>query len=355
MQLKRALSAVMTIIIVLTSVSFPVSAADNDRIAKVDAKIKKLEEKYNIGIKYDLNENGNPSIGTGTLTMLDKSLEYVTPEVVKQVSSYYEEKLGQKITYQFVYNPYKDQIPKGQALLGMFNTETAEIQLFLANSPQNTFMTGDSPLTIVHEFAHAMHFMIMDKYGEAKLAKEWKKLNNGVPYNGNQFVFFYNKVTFISDYGATMYEEDFAEVVAHAFVRNKDGQGFKHRLKTNDNLTALGKKIDYIEKLLPKVFKNTDKAVKNIHRVFSTATTLEYQDVKILGDGEELQYIGFTYPLYVLKGILSMNKIKANTEDCHWITEIGGWHVKDTGGKAYLVFPGGVEQALDKPLKIKSK
>lgn len=311
-------------------------AAEQPQNNQVDEQILQLEQKYDIRITYEVDENRAACIGTGSLTTLDVALDSVTPTVVKQVSDYYEKKNGSKLKYSFVYTPFH-KAGSMVELLGRFDEKTSIIEIYLPTSSKGTFTTGENPITIVHEFAHAFYQMFCDSYGVEKLNKEWIALNKGVKYNEGYLAYAYNKVTFISSYAATSVEEDFADTFAHAFVRHKDGQGFSHRLLTGDQKTALGEKVDYIESMLPKYLASTELARANLRRIHQTEVFLYYQGIRL--SGEKLQFIGCSYPRYVLNGILSTMKIKAkNTE---WLPDIGGWQVSDNAEKYYLIFPGG--------------
>lgn len=341
-KLKR-LSLFLAILLALLG-ACPAWAAE-DKNAKVEEKRLALEQKYNIVIRYDVDQDGTAAIGTGDLATLDVALSPVTAAVVRQVSSYYEQKLGSKLTFAFQYTRYH-QPDANVEILASFNTETADIELYIPSSSAGTFTTGASPITILHEFAHAYYFMFADKYGKSNMEKEWVAINGGVAYNEGFLAYAYNKVTFMSSYGATSLEEDFAEIFSHAFLRHREGQGFSHRLMNGDRLTALGKKVAFIEKMLPMYLTDTGTAVANLHRIYTNPINLYYQGIKL--SGEQLEYVGCTYPRYVLNGILGYYGLKQ--ESNRWIFEIGGWEVKATDGQYYLVFPGGYCQRLGQPL-----
>lgn len=231
-------------------------------------------------------------------------------------------------------------------MLGHFDKDKSIIELYLPSSSKGTFTTGENPITIVHEFAHAFYEMFCDSYGVEKIKKEWTALNRDVKYNEGYLAYAFNRVTFISSYAATSVEEDFADTFAHAFVRHKDGQGLSHRLLTGDQKTALGDKVDYIDSMLPKYLANTDLARSNLRRIFDVDVFLYYQEIRL--SGEKLQFMGCSYPRYVLNGILSTMKIKAKNRE--WLSDIGGWQVSDNAGKCYLIFPGGAMYMLEQPL-----
>ena len=342
---KRIISVVMALVL-LWSCFTPAFAAGGQNDA-VDAYIVKLEEKYGVKITYDTDPSGRASIGTGNLTTLDRALLNVTPQMVKQVSAYYKNTLGKPLSFAFRYSPFND-LDVNVEILGSFNKQEALIELYMPSSSKGTFITGDSPITILHEFGHAYYNMFVSYYGEAKMEKEWTILNDGVRYNPGYMMYAYNKVAFMSSYGATSLGEDFAELFSHAFLRHNDGQGFSHRLATNSQKTSLGKKLAFIETMLPMYLKDTDAAVKNLRRVYSAEIFVYYDDVRV--GGEHLQYAGYAYPRYVLNGLLSEYGIKA--KETHWIKEIGGWYVIDSANGYYLIFPGGYAQQLKYPVTV---
>ena len=344
--LKKMVSFAAAAAVFFAAVVMPAFAAE-DINAKVEEKRLSLEQKFNITIRYDKDEDGRASIGTGDLAILDNALSPVTASAVRQVSSYYENKVGSKLAFSFMYNPYHE-LDANVEILASFNPKTALVEIYIPSSSAGTFISGSNPITILHEFAHAYYFMFASKYGEKKMEQEWVALNDGVPYNKGFLAYAYNKVTFMSSYGATSLEEDFAEIFSNAFVRHREGQGFYHRLLFEERKTALGKKVEFIEKMLPMYLTDTQTAVSNLRRIYTTPYTLYYQDVKL--SGEYLQYIGCAAPRYVLNGILSYYKLKQ--ESSQWILEVGGWQTKTTNGNYYLVFPGGYCIKLNKPLTV---
>lgn len=342
--MKRIGIAVMALLLLIFC-AVPCFAAQQQQNANVDERILQLEQKYGIEITYETDKDGSACIGTGALATLDYALDSVTPTVVKQVSNYYEKKNGSKLIYSFMYTPYH-KVGSMVEMLGHFDKDKSIIELYLPSSSKGTFTTGENPITIVHEFAHAFYEMFCDSYGVEKMKKEWTALNRDVKYNEGYLAYAFNRVTFISSYAATSVEEDFADTFAHAFVRHKDGQGLSHRLLTGDQKTALGDKVDYIDSMLPKYLANTDLARSNLRRIFDVDVFLYYQEIRL--SGEKLQFMGCSYPRYVLNGILSTMKIKAKNRE--WLSDIGGWQVSDNAGKCYLIFPGGAMYMLEQPL-----
>lgn len=303
--------------------------------ADVEAKRLTLEQKYGVNIRYDVDPDGTASIGTGSLATLDKTLEQITPQVVSQVSAHYQKTRGKALTFSFVYSPFQ-QMGFGFDVLGSFEYATATIELYIPSYGRDVAMTGDGPLTIAHEFGHAFHAMAAPQYGEQQLEREWLACNGGVPYNGPYFVPDYNETAFASSYGATNYDEDFAELFAHLFVRGKDGMGMGALLQRGGQSTALGKKAALVEKLLGLYIGNAQTAAANLRKVYAAAPTVTYKGV-VLG-GESLQFMGCAYPRYILRSLLY--EIGLEAQQSTWVYEIGGWEVASAHG-TYLVFPGG--------------
>lgn len=320
------------------------TAADNIN-ADVEAWRVYLEEKYAIDISYDRDPDGKACIGTGSMATLDMALEMVSAPVVRQVSAYYKEKLGKPLSYAFRYNPYYDP-DSNLEILGSFDIESASIELYIPSASKGVFTTGDSPMTIVHEFAHALHFMLMDKTDAAQMEREWTALNGGVGYNTGFLAYAYNKLVFISSYGATDYREDFAEVFSQSLVRGRDGMGFYYKLQTGDERTPLGKKVDYLTALMPRYFADSGTVVTNFKKTATAQAQLYYKGVLL--SGEHLQFMGCAYPRYVLNGILGLLELKADSQE--WIQDIGGWQVKMTDGSYYLIFPGGYHERIVEPI-----
>ena len=62
--------------------------------------------------------------------------------------------------------------------------------------------------------------------------------------------------------------------------------------------------------------------------------------------------MGYAYPRYVLRGIMSSPEINEEIATSQWNTQIGGWYVVSTTGNHYLVFPGGVVRRQAASLQI---
>jgi hypothetical protein len=334
---KQVISAMLALVLCL-GFSLPVMAADN---SGVDAKIQVLEQKYDIAIQYEKDPDGSACIGTGTLHTLDHVLEKITPGIVKQVSAHVREKTGRKLTYSFVYKDHFNfALPSNVEAHGVFYEERGLIEILLPSSSAGTYSSGDNPLALAHEFGHALEWVCRSRYGEEKLASEWKALNGGAVYSAFDGRGSYSNTTFVSLYASSSYHEDFAETFAHCVVRDRAGLGFYHLLTKDGVKTALGKKVDYLAALLPQCLQNAQELSAHLQKVYTTPIYRDFQNQRLTG--VHMQYMGYSYPRYVLRGIMHSPEINEEIASSHWFIEIGGWYVVSTTGRHYLVYPGGV-------------
>jgi len=309
--------------------------------AQVEEKRAEIERRFGVHIRYDIDQNGTASIGIGALITLDTTLGHLTPAVIRQLSDYWEGRTGNRLSFSFVYSPFQNYASIiGGEVLGSFNPHTAVIQLYIPAFAADVFISGESPLTIMHEVAHAVQLMLDDLHGAERLRAEWETMNNGIPYTGpDNNTSGFDRFTFVSQYSVTSFEEDFAEVFAHAFVRHSAGQGFSNVLwRPNGEFSPLGRKVDYLESLLPLYFNDSEQMMANYRRVWTAPIFLQYGNLNLSGDFT--QYIGFSHPRFVLRSLVDMLEIEM--EAYRWVSHIGGWIISDTNGAQFAIFPGGI-------------
>lgn len=336
--MKRVLTLLLSALLILNILPLLAFGAETtqSKNAAIAQKAAEIEKKYGINIRYPQDREGNAIITLNGLITMDDALANVTPTIVKQVSAYYKEKNGKKLTFSYV--QHNTNLSINEAILAGFDDKTSLIELYIPTSSGSTIATGENPLSIVHEFSHALHLMCAAKYGAKKMQSEWKAFNEGEPYSADNIIENPNTKVFITGYAATMYEEDAAETIAHTFIRNRAGQGFSNRLTVNGKRTGLGKKVDYIEKMITANFTDTTQAVANFRKAHSTPTSTLYQGMKF--SGEYLQFAGYPQPRFILNGTL--NSLGKKRSDAIWIRPIGGWYVQEDNGSGIIVFPGGV-------------
>lgn len=329
---------------VLLALCMPFSAAAAEKLtpeqtsAQVEQKAVELEKKYDIRIGYPSDRDGLAKIPVSTLETLDMALENVTPGLVRQVSEYYRQKNGARLSINYVQRT--DNLVESsegiEATLGAFDNTRSLIEMYLPGGSSPVVMTGEAPIQIVHEFGHALHFLYTDQYGFDKMKKEWSAFNQGESYDRQNIMQNPNDKVFVSGYAATMFEEDVAETIGHVFARAKAGQGLKSKLTSGGKQTGLGKKVAYVEKMLSAYLTDTKDAVANYRRIYKTATSVTYQNMQF--SGEYLQFAGYAQPRYILNGTLSrLGKEKSRAV---WIRSIGGWYVREPDGEELIVFPG---------------
>ena len=295
-----------------------------------------LEKKYGITITYDVN-NGKPAITNNSLQTLDKSLSNMTDTLVRQVSAYYEQRNGRKLDVTYI-TSYDTYVLGGAILQAAFEERTSRIYIFVPSHGGKAILSGESPVAFVHEFGHAFHMMAQRVYGRDKMLGEWSAFNKGHRYNQRMAHANPDDTVFVSAYSIYSFEEDFAEVFAHTFVRNAPGTGFKHKLSHNSAPTGLGQKVAYMEQMIKLVLKDTDKAIGNFRRIYETPTSVKYEGLTF--SGEHLQYSGYPQPRNILSGILA--ELGRKSQKSTWIRSLGAWRVIDQNNEMLYIFPGGV-------------
>lgn len=353
--MKKLLSMCIAILLVISMSVIPAYAADSaaekapassadkaasesaeDSNEKIAESAKKIETKYGISIKYPKNRDGDAMISMNNIETLDRSLNTMTPGLVKQVSSYYEKKNGRRIEFVY-YFADSDYSYGGGVLMAAFEPKSSKIYVFLPTKAGRAIISGENPIALVHEVGHAFHLMCMDLYGEQKMTSEWTKLNGSYRYDSQGLNNNFNESVFISAYATTKYEEDFAETFAHAFVRTAAGTGFYKQLSKNSEPTTLGKKVSYIEKQINTYINNPEQAIENLRKIYKTPMNMTFEGITFYGDN--LQYIGYPQPKNILKGI--MNGLGLKSQKSTWVRSLGAWRVVATDGEMYYIFPGG--------------
>ena len=339
----RFISLLLVIAFVIGGLPLTALAAEEKTVAEYNAEIlekkQSLEKKYGISITYPQSEGKKAGINLATLNNLDKSLEYVTPEITKQLSQFLLDTNGKKLTIKFSHSPHF--LTPEPSPLASFTPATSVIELFSPRSSNKKYSsTGVAPTMIIHEIGHVYHEFLISKLGSAKLKNEWQSFNGSAKYASSKF----NKNVFISEYGATTYNEDFAETFARMFVCDRAGYSIAKSLKsTSKGPGAIAQKVAYLENLIAKYSPNAETALKNIKAVYKTPEKTEYKDLLI--SGSSVEYIGFSEPMGIFNAIKA-NKLPFDVKSKKWDKTIGGWTVTATSGKKYLVFPGGLYTAL---------
>lgn len=336
---SKAVSVLVSIIIVLAFLVMPVNAAEapdiqiyNENVAKI---AQEIEEKYNIDITYPIRKSGYAAVGAQTLRTLEQSLEYISPELVSEISNYYKKTTNskQRICVSFEYPP----LSLSESLLASFNTKEGRLRIFIPSSDGGMLISGTNPSAIVHEMGHAFHELAAAGYGEESLASKWDSYNGKYSYSSGDLKNLDESV-FPSPYACSSYNEDFAEVFARAFTANRAGLGISHNLSNSEGkVTGYGKKMLLLKTLISDYVTNNEKALANIEKIYSTPRYLTFGDIKM--SGVSLQYIGFAEPNGVYAAIEKSLNIK--TANSYWIKEIGGWYVESTKGNKWYAFPGG--------------
>lgn len=319
--------------LILSFLQMPAVAADSQTVETV---ARDLSAKYGITVRYPLTVSEEPAITVDNLECLDKALENLTPAVVQQVSQYYKKKNGQQIIVSFVQN---GDFSLGEVIFAGFDRTKSLVELYLPRRGNAALTSGLNPISILHEFAHAIHLMYTDSYGFERMEREWSAFNSGWDYDSASLRTNPNQSVFINGYAASSFAEDVAETLAHMLVRYQPGQGMNNCLRTADgSRTNLGEKVVYLENMLKSSFPNDNLLLTNYSRAYTAASAIKYQDIQFGGD--YLQFIDYPQPNEVLDGILYT--LDFEREKAVWIRALGGWYVETTNRQRLILFPGGV-------------
>lgn len=127
-------------------------------------------------------------------------------------------------------------------------------------TPQDTTIhlyAIDNNATFAHEYGHFLQLTLLDKaYGVGTLRAEWTSFNNGVAYGGE-----YDSQIFLSDYGATQYEEDFAVSFEYLLTNRSVVQDLA---MAYPNCPAI-RKLEFLQQLLCDTFSLNDSIFPSIH------------------------------------------------------------------------------------------
>lgn len=322
--MKRILSAFLSAVLLVTLIPISVFATSSGTTT-LKQKETSLESKYGISITYSTS-GGKAIINQNTLNTLDKALATVTPAAIKQISSYYQKRTGNKLTISFV-RPQNSST----AELGSFSSSKALIKLYIPASSSSMASTGESPVRIIHEIAHAIYVMYTNKYGESSIKSQWTKLNGKYSYKASNIKQNPSSNIFVSAYAATSFQEDIAEMIGHGFIRYNAGQGF-YQGGAN---TTLRKKAALVEKILSSTLNNSSTVIKNYRRGYTAAKTVKYKGMTL--SGETLIYSGYTQPLNMLNSIVK--SLGYTKKKAQWVKSIGMWYVETTSGQKIMVSP----------------
>lgn len=311
---------------------------------EVEELAQALEDVYGITILYPtMTAEDSRQLATifpETLRTLDQALATVTPGLVRKVSAYYYNLNGRRLTFEYVNadmrGPYGEK-HQPEVQVGGFHRYTSRVRLYIPDLEEQGIATGDNPLTIVHEFAHAFHYMLTDRYGYVSMEKRWLELMEGHSFAPETV----DQTVFITQYASTTYDEDFAETFAHAFVCNRPGLGISNRLYwqegTNTKTTPLGEKVAYIERMLRITMPNNLEMLDHYRLVYSTSVSTGAAGLRL--SGPHLLFINMPEPRLIPLTLL--NNLHVNEKHTVWFPSLGGWYCKDQNGSHLVLFPEG--------------
>lgn len=347
--LTRAFGFCLTVAICLACFATAVVAAPSRTYSMDDVEAnnqaveelaKEIEEKFGITIFYPTSGEGYKQMAEifpEMLKTLDAALTTVTPELVREVSKYYYDLNGRRLTFSYTYadlrGPY-GLFGKQEVMVGLFDKNSSRIELYIPQQKGEAIATGDNPLTIVHEFAHALQLMLIDSYGYYRMEREWNALMDNEPYGKG----LTDKKVFITEYASTDFEEDFAETFAHLFICDRPGLGFSWRLyEDKDVYSPLGKKADYIERLLKRYFDYSEKSIENLRKIYETPASVNEAGIKL--SGQHLIFMGLDEPRTI--PLMLLNNLAVYERGTVWFSDIGGWYCRDFYGNHLVLFPEG--------------
>lgn len=310
---------------------------------QVDSAIEILEDKYNIDIIYPTYNSGFYKISAiypETLETLENTLSYLSESSIKELSDYYKNEYGTKLIVEYKFKDLDATNSEDKLVTASFAPEKSLLEIYIPKPDSNSSLTGDSPMNILHELAHAVHIMYNNTNNEKSFEQNWIALNGEYKYDDDNLSNNPNINVFASGYAASDYLEDFAETFTVVFISNRDGLGLDKRLIQNNKLTPLGTKIEMVNDVLLACFGDDKIIQDNLHSAFSTPRILNYKGISL--SGLYLQYIDMPEARYFPLGIL--NKFSdLSVNEYVWIKNVGGWTSKSPSkyadNKYILVFP----------------
>ena len=351
MAAKRVASFLLFVIIFASCISTSAAAATplgggviSEHNKTVEHIVSELEERYNIDISYPIRHSGYAAIGPPTLDTLNSALEFITPEMVREISEFYRVVKGTgRLEIAFEYPPLSSS--DTNSALAAFNSAQAKLRIFIPHSNGSMLISGTNPTVIVHEMGHAFHHMLESRVGgAATLQKMWENLS-AVRYNySRQNNTNPNNLIFATAYASTDYGEDFAETFAMLFTANRPGLGVSARFKDSNGIaTVLSKKADFLTDMVAQHINNNEAALENIALIYSTPTRVVYNGIAF--SGNELQYIGFSEPNGIYKAI--EDNLSITTKNSQWIKQLGAWWIESHDGYSFYAFPGGAYTTIE--------
>lgn len=234
-----------------------------------------LEEQYYISIVIPTWYSATEA--SVYLTALEHGLRNLTPNMVQQVSSYYEGVTGERLKIYFGdYNSYL-------GVVGLFEYRKGDITLFVMKEDTSENIKAN----FLHEFGHAFHYFCMDKLGKEKVLGDWKLLNQGYQYISWDYGVENLDGVFPSEYGMSDIYEDFAEVFMYLFdndliVWTENGERTK---PFYDNMgTILYTKVDYIGSLIQQMVSSPEVTLVEYNKDLKDRSSARLNNIGVPGD-----------------------------------------------------------------------